>query len=100
MGWERDGGVAYGLLFNCFEGAAVHVTAGGTGWGLQFLRAVGDYVYGQLGCERMTFTTEQPRVINYVQRLGGKIEGRLRNQFGAGRDGIVVGILRDEYLKP
>lgn len=98
MGLEVDGEITIGLIFNCWEGAAIHVTAAGTGWRKYFLRAVGEYVFMQLGCERMTFTTEQEKVAQYVERLGGKREGVLRSQFGKGRDGIVIGILKDEYL--
>jgi hypothetical protein len=97
IGIERDGAVIAGVLFNCFEGADVHVTAVGTGWTRGFLQAVGEYVYDQLGCERMTFTTEQPAVAALAQRLGGAVEGRLRSHFGPGRDAIVIGVLRGEW---
>jgi hypothetical protein len=45
----------------------------------------------------MTVITEQPKVVEYAQRIGGVVEGALRNQFGAGRDGVLIGILRDEW---
>lgn len=98
MGWERDGKIVGAVLFNCFEGPNVHVGAVGTGWTLGFLKAVGDYVYRQLGCLRMTLTTESETVAGYAERLGGKREGVLRSHFGPGRDGIVLGILKNEYL--
>lgn len=97
MGVERDGEVVGGVLFNCFEGANVHVTVAGTGWTRSFLSAVGEYVYDTLGCERMTFTTEQDDVAALALRLGGQVEGMLRSHFGKGRDGVVVGVLRDEW---
>lgn len=96
-GIEKDGAIICGVLFNQFEGADVHFTAAGTGWTRAFLREVGRYVFDQLGCERATATTEQRSVVELAQRLGGKIEGRMRNHFGPGRDGIIVGILRHEY---
>lgn len=98
MGIERNGGIVGACLFNCFEGADVHVSAAGIGWTLPFMRALGDYVYRQLGCERMTLTTADESVARYAERLGGKREGLLRSHFGKGRDGIVIGVLRDEYL--
>lgn len=98
MGVERDGEIIGAVLFNQFEGSGVHVSAAGKGWTLPFMRALGDYVYRQLGCERMTLTTESEAVARYAERLGGKREGLLRSQFGKGRDGIVIGVLRDEYL--
>lgn len=97
LGIARDDKVIAGVVFNGFEGVDVHVTVAGSGWTRGFLMAVGRYVFDQLGCLRMTFTTEQPLVVGLAQRLGGQIEGRLRSHFGAGRDGIIVGVLRDEW---
>jgi hypothetical protein len=97
MGIERAGKITAGVIFHCFEGPNVHVTVAGTGWTRAFLKAVGDYVYGTLGCERMTFTTEQPKVAALAERLGGQVEGLLRSQFGTGRDGIIVGVLKHEW---
>ncbi len=101
MGVERDGKITGACLFNQFEGANVHVSAAGSGWTLPFMRALGDYVYHQLGCERMTLTTESDHVARYAERLGGQREGLMRSHFGPGRDAIIIGVLRDEfaYLK-
>lgn len=97
MGLMRDGLLLGGAVFNQFEGHDVHVTLAGSGWTRGFIRSVGEYVFGQLGCLRMTATTEQHEVVDYALRLGGKVEGRLRDHFGEGRDGIVIGILRREW---
>jgi len=97
MGIEKDGQIVAGLLLNHFEGRDAHVTIAGTGWTREFIRAVGAYVYGQLGCERMTAITADPKVADFAVRLGGKIEGRLRSHFGPGKDAIVAGILRSEW---
>lgn len=97
MGIEDGGKIVAGALFNQFEGADVAVSIAGEGWTREFMRQVGRYVYDTLGCERMTITTEFPQVASYAERLGGQREGLLRSHFGPGRDGIIVGILRDEY---
>lgn len=97
IGIERGGVIVAGCIFHCFEGVNVHVTVAGKGWTRAFLRAVGEYVYGQLGCHRMTFVTENPTVAALAERLGGKIEGRMRDQFGEGRDGLLIGVLKDEW---
>ncbi len=97
MGIERDGEITAGVVFNCFEGADVHFTAAGKGWTKEFMRAVGDYVFRQLGCLRMTATTEQESVVALACKLGGQIEGRMRNHFGVGRDGVIIGVLAEEY---
>ena len=97
LGIDRDGEIAAGCIFHCFEGCAVHVTVAGTGWTKGFFRAVGEYVFDQLGCERITITTEHDNVAAMAIRLGGEIEGCLRNQFGPGRDATVIGVLRNDY---
>lgn len=97
MGIERDGEIIGGVVFNVFEGADLHVTVAGSGFNRGFLAEVGDYVFQQLGCERMSILTEQPRIVRSAERLGGQLEGLLRNHFGRGRDGFIVGILRDDW---
>lgn len=98
MGKERDGVVIAGVVFNQFEGPNVHVSIAGTGWSRAFIRAVGEYVFGQLGCGRMTVTTEQESVAGYALRLGGQVEGRMTDYYGDGRDGILIGILRKNWI--
>lgn len=97
MGIERDGEIVAGALFNHFEGHDVHVTIAGSGWTTGFVEAVGNYVFHQLQCARMTAVTRDPKVIGYARRLGGEVEGRMRDHFGPGQDGIVLGILRRDW---
>ncbi|WP_284765369.1 GNAT family protein [Agrobacterium sp. CFBP2214] len=97
MGIDRDGEIVAGAIFNVFEGADVHVSIAGHGWTRGFCEAVGDYVFGQLQCERMTAKTEKAEIVRFAERLGGQVEGLLRNHFGPGRDAFLVGILRDEW---
>lgn len=97
IGLERDGEIVAGVVFNNFTRHDVHVTAAGRRFTRGFLRAVGTYVFQQLGCLRMTITTEQERVIDYAKRLGARTEGRTRNHFGRGRHGVVLGILREDW---
>jgi RimJ/RimL family protein N-acetyltransferase len=97
MGVEKDGKIVGGVLFNQFEGVDIHVSVAGSGFTREFMAEVGKYVFDQLGCERITATTEQIKVVRIAERLGGKIEGALRNHFGKGRDAFIVGILKEEY---
>lgn len=97
VGIEKEGRIVAGVLFNFFEGADVHISVAGTGWTRTFLNEIGRYVFDQLGCERATLITEQPSVVAMGIKLGGQIEGRLRNHFGKGRDGTIVGVLKDDY---
>lgn len=97
MGVEKNGEIVGGVIFNCFEGRDVHVTVAGKGFTKDFLEKAGDYVYKQLGCTRATIQTEQDYVITLSKKLGAKVEGRLRDHFGEGRDAVVLGILKREY---
>lgn len=97
MACERDGEIVAGMLFNTFTGPDIHVSIAGHGWTRRFLRAFGRYLFDILRVERFTGITEQQNVIDIVERLGGQREGVMRNHFGCGRHGIVLGVLRDEY---
>lgn len=97
MGIERDGQIVAGVIYNHFEGADVHITAAGKGWTPAFMQAVGAYVFGTLECQRFTVITENEKVAKLACRLGGEVEGRMRNHFGYDRDGILIGVLASEY---
>lgn len=97
MGIEKNEKIVAGVVFNCFTGANVEATIAGHGWTRNFLMEVGRYVFTQLGCIRITATTERPEIIGFAYRLGGKVEGILRDFYGPGRDGTVIGILKSEY---
>lgn len=97
MGIERDGEVIGGVIFSGFTGNDVSVTVAGTGFTRGFISAVGEYVFGKLGCLRMSITTEQPHVISIAHRLAAQTEGTKRNHFGKGRDATILGILREDW---
>lgn len=97
MGIDNAGEITAGVIFHCFEGANVHLTIAGHGWTLSFCKEAGRYIFETLGCERFTLTTESPSIAQLGERLGGKIEGLARNQFGRGRDAFLIGVLKDEY---
>jgi hypothetical protein len=97
MGIERDGKINVGMVFNCFTGNDISVTVAGGPFNRELLAAAGQYVFGQIGCLRVTVTTEQPKVIEIAQRLGAAVEGLKRNHFGEGRDATLLGILREDW---
>lgn len=97
MGVERNGEIVGGVVFNFFESADVHISVAGTGWTRGFLAEVGHYVFDILKSERMTALTEQPAVVRLAERLGGQVEGLMRNHYGKDRDAFVVGILKDDW---
>lgn len=98
MGLEdEDGTIVGGVIFNCFDGINIHLTIAGHGWTRSFCKAVGSYVFDKLGCERFTLTTESAAVARLGERLGGSIEGLMRNNFGKDRDAFLIGVLKEEY---
>lgn len=96
---QVGGGIVAGAVLNCFTGPDIQVTVAVTDKHAAgaLTRHVGRYVFDQMKCERITVITEQPKVVAYACRLGGQIEGTLRNMFGKGRDGVLIGILRDDW---
>ena len=97
LGLESDGNIIGGFVLNSFEGKDIHVSAAGKSATRGILVELGHYVYTVLGCERMTILTESPKVVRLSERLGGVIEGLLRNHFGSGRDAFLVGILKADF---
>lgn len=97
MGIERGGEIIGGVVFNHFTGFDTHITVAGRGWTKGFFAEVGHYVFDQLQCLRMTAVTEQIEVVRLAERLGGEIEGMMRNHFGPGRDAYIVGMTREDW---
>lgn len=97
LGVERGGEIVAGVVFNMWTGPDIHLTVAGHGWTRGTMAEIGHYVFGQLQCERMTFITEQPSVVRLAEKLGGQVEGLIRNHFGKDRPGFLVGVLKDDY---
>lgn len=99
MGIERDGEIAAGVVFSSFTGNDVAVTVAGKpgSFNRTFLHAVGDYVFRQMGCLRLSITTGQEHVCEIATRLGAEVEGCKRNHFGVGKHATVLGILKEDW---
>lgn len=99
-GIEKDGRIVAGVVFNCFTGADIEITVASERGAMTrgFLRVCARYVFTTLRCERASITTEKSDVVRFAERLGGKVEGLKRNQFGPGRDAYLVGILKEEWV--
>ncbi len=97
IGWEDDGEITCGFLFNVFEGSDCHVSVAGNKFPRALMKAIGDYAFNQLSALRCTVITEQKKVVELTERVGGVREGVLRNHFGKDRDGVIIGVLKEDY---
>lgn len=97
FGVERDGRIIAAAVFSVFTKADVHISVAGSCATKEFMRAIGVYVFDVLGMERFTAITEQPHVVRLMERIGGNVEGSMKNYFGLGRDGFICGVLVDKY---
>jgi len=99
IGLERDGRIVAGGVFYFYSGNDFHLAIASERGCLSrdILKAWGKYCVETSGCARVTVVTEQPLVISMAVRLGGQIEGVLRNFFGPGRNGTLIGILKEHW---
>lgn len=99
MGVEEDGEIVAGVVFNSFTGHDIEVTVAGKAGAFTrgFIRQVGRYVFQQAKCLRLSITTCDPRVMDIARRLGARGEGCKRHFFGRNRDGMLFGLLREDW---
>ena len=99
IGLEKDGRIVAGAVFNSFTDFDIEVTVAGEcgAFTRRYIRSIGQYVFGQLGCLRLSITTQQPHVINIARRLGAQTEGCKRDHFGKGRNAMMLGLLREDW---
>lgn len=98
-GHEVNGKLAGVIVFSCYSGHDIEVSVAGEpkAWTRRFLRHVARYVFDTLGCSRVTVRTSKQDVAKLVLRLGGTIEGHMRDFYGPGKNAIALGILKDEW---
>ena len=97
IGIEQSGKIVAGTVFNHWTGCDIHLTAAGSGWTKGFLADIGHYVFTTMGCIRMTAITEQDKVVKLSGKLGGVVEGVMRNHFGQDRNAYVIGFLKADW---
>lgn len=95
----EEGRILGAVVFNTYTGFDIEVSVVGEprAWTRAFIGRLAQYAFGQLGCLRVTFTTEQPAVMDLALRLGARPEGAKRNLFGPGRHGQLFGLLREDW---
>lgn len=101
IGLVRDGALVAGVVYNNFGGAGVcaHIGAvtGGRWMTREFLRAIFDYPFAQLGKRRITglVARRNKSARRFVENLGFKYEGCVRHALEKD-DLICYGMLRAE----
>lgn len=100
IGDFRDGLVvsAAGFVNWCGHDVEVHLASAGA-LGRAFLKRMGQYVFGELGCSRASCRVAADNPWRDVLvRMGWQQEGRLRRGFdGVSVDMLVFGILKEDY---
>jgi len=99
IGVEKNSRIVAGCVLNVYTGPDIEATVAALRGGITraFIRACGRYVFHQLGCERVTFTTENPYVVDFAKRLGAQIEGMKRHAFGRDRHASILGIIKTDW---
>lgn len=100
LGIIQEGEVTAGIVFSHYSGSDISLTVAAARRGAftkTFLVRVGVYLWDELGCSRITFLTEQPRVVELAIQLGAKVEGTKRDAFGPDRDATMLGLLASEW---
>lgn len=97
---SNEGRIIGGFVLTNYTGAGIEMSLAGRGcifrgaW-----RELGDIVFRELGCERVSITTRRSnkRVRKLAPRFKFKFEGIARRFYG-NEDGLVFSLLRDEAV--
>ncbi len=105
IGWVRDDSITCGVLYEHFTGRSITATiakANGAVIPPGFLRAIFDYPFKQLNCEKILAYIEETnwKSRQLVERMGFKEEAKVSNVFPEG-DMIIYTVTAEEcrYLE-
>lgn len=101
IGMMKDDKLIAGVIYNHFSlpNICMHVASEGRHWlNREFLFAVFDYPFNQLGCGRITALVPRKNIIarKFDKHIGFKYEGRLRRSLPDGDDMMIYGMLKEE----
>lgn len=98
IGYERGGEIVAGVAFDGLTDNNIfaHIAARPGMFPVKLLVAVGNYVFNQLGLERMTFMVQErnERCLHLVEKLGAEVEGFIRRGTKDG-DVLIFALWRD-----
>lgn len=97
LGWDEGGKILVGVVINGYTGTSAEVSIAGGPWPRALVRATGEMVFGYLKCSRMGIATEQESVARLAMRAGARIEGKMQDYYGEGRDALLLGMKRCEW---
>lgn len=101
LGLVRNGHLVGAVIYNGYEAANVNLHVGaveGSRWATpEFLYAVFDYPFNQLGKRRISayIRAKNKKTIAFVKNLGFQYEGMLKHFYPNGDDMAVYGLLRE-----
>lgn len=97
---DQDEKLQGGVIYHHYRGYDIEALAAGEGQWLTPLktRAIFLYPFTQLGCRRMTtyVARKNKRSRRFVERLGFRLEGTMRQYMPDGKDAMVYGMLASE----
>jgi RimJ/RimL family protein N-acetyltransferase len=103
IGLEDAGGeLVAAAVFNQFHFPSIsgHIVSDGSKKWMtkKFLYAMFDYPFRQLGCTRITapIAERNEAAVQFVERLGFVLEGRLRRAMPDGSDRLIYGLLKED----
>lgn len=96
-----EGRIIGGFLLTNYTGHGIELSLAGRGCIMRDAwQHVGDIVFSELGCRRISVTTRRSnkKVCRLAPRLNFRFEGIARRFFGE-EDGVVLSLLREEALE-
>ncbi|MBX5089347.1 GNAT family N-acetyltransferase [Rhizobium lentis] len=97
---NHEGRIIGGFVVTNYTGFGAELSIAGRGCvARDAWKALGDIVFGELGCQRLSVTTRRSnkRVRKMAPKFKFKFEGIARRFYGD-EDGIVFSLLRDEAI--
>jgi hypothetical protein len=98
IGFTVDGRFAGGVVFTGFNGRNVDISVANDvhRWPVAFYRYFADYMWDTLGVHRVTMIV-RPGNEKMCIKLGGKLEGMMREWYPDGSEALLFGLLKSEF---